>query len=170
METDKKLLILNSKQIQQKIDRMAYQVWEDNMNETELVIAGIAECGFVLGKRIRTVLEKISGIKVSLIKIDLDKNSTHLKAQTDVDINSCANKAVILVDDVLNSGRTLAYGLGVFLDIPLVKLRTLVLVDRSHRIFPVTTDYTGLELATVLKEHVDVLLFEDGNGDAVYLR
>ncbi len=76
---------------------------------------------------------------------------------------------VILVDDVLNSGRTLAYGLGVFLDIPLKKLRTLVLVDRSHRIFPVAPDYIGLELATILKEHVDVVMDVKGEDDAVYL-
>lgn len=167
---DKKLLILNKTQIQQKIDRMAYQIWEDNFNETELVIAGIVGCGYVLSQRVKKVLEKISDIKVILVKINLDKQNEYLPAQTDIPVEKCANKAVVMVDDVLNSGRTFSYGMRVFLNVPIKKLRTLVLVDRSHRIFPVSTDFTGLELATVLKEHVDVMLDEKGLTDAVYLR
>lgn len=167
---DKKLLVLNSQQIQQKIDRMAYQVWEDNLNEQEIVIAGIAECGYVVAKRVMEVLQRISGIKVILMKIILDKDSSHLKAETDVPVEDCAGKVVILADDVLNSGRTLAYGMGVFLNIPLKKIRTMVMVDRSHKVFPVSTDFTGLELATILKEHVDVVMAEDGAEDAIYLR
>ncbi|WP_207535513.1 phosphoribosyltransferase family protein [Desertivirga arenae] len=166
---DKKILILDNTQIQQKITRMAYQIWEDNLEETSIVIAGIADYGYILAERLKKSIEDVSGIEVSLMKIELNKSSSHLQAETDIGIEVCSNKVVILVDDVLNSGRTLAYGLGVFLDIPLKKLRTAVLVNRSHRIFPVTPDFTGLELATVIKEHVDVLL--NGNQeDAVYLR
>jgi len=165
----KKLLILNKKQIQQKIVRMAYQILEDNLNEKELVIAGIIDKGYIIAKRLKKILESISDIKITLMKIGINKNSSHLQANSDPDINQVSNKVVILVDDVLNSGRALAYGLGVFLDIPLKKLRTLVLIDRSHRSFPVSPDYTGLELATVLKEHVDVVLDEKGQEDAVYL-
>ncbi len=165
----KKLLILNQKQIRQRIERMAYQILEDNLNETEIFFAGIADKGYLIAKQLKKVFEKISAVKVVLIRIELDKSSTHLEANTDVDVNKAANKVVVLVDDVLNSGRTLAYGLGVFLDIPLKKLRTLVLVDRSHRIFPVSPDYTGLELATVLKEHVDVVIDAGSEPDAVYL-
>lgn len=165
----KKLLILNKKQIQQKIDRMAYQILEDNLNEKEIILAGIVDKGYTIAKRLKKVVESISPIKVILMKIELDKSSTHLQAVTDVAIAEASNKVVIIVDDVLNSGRTLAYGLGVFLDIPLKKLRTLVLIDRSHRIFPVSPDYTGLELATILKEHVDVVLDEKSEADAVYL-
>jgi pyrimidine operon attenuation protein/uracil phosphoribosyltransferase len=76
-------------------------------------------------------------------------------------MQDCSNKAVILVDDVLNSGKTLAYGFGVFRDVPLKKLRTVVLIDRNHKSFPMTTDYAGMALSTVLKEHVDVILDED---------
>lgn len=167
---DKKLLILNKIQIQQKIDRMAYQIWEDNFNETELVIAGIVGCGYILSQRVKKVLEKISEIKVILVKITLDKEKEHLPAVTDLPVEQCANKVVVMVDDVLNSGRTFSYGMRVFLNIPIKKLRTMVMVDRSHRIFPVSTDFTGIELTTVLKEHVDVVLDEKGVTDAVYLR
>ena len=167
--TARKLLILNQIQIQQKIDRMAYQILEDNLQETELIMAGIVDRGYTIALRLKKVLEKISKIKIILMKIELDKDSTHLKAETDLEISEIKNKVIILVDDVLNSGRTLAYGLGIFLDVPLKKLRTLVLIDRNHRIFPVSSDFTGLELATVLKEHVEVVLDEEGEEDAVYL-
>ncbi|HEY1010729.1 MAG: phosphoribosyltransferase family protein [Daejeonella sp.] len=166
---EKKLIILDKKQIQQKIERMAYQILEDNLNETEIIVAGIVDKGYTIAKHIKKALESISPIKVTLMKIELDKNSTHLQAITDIEVVKASNKVVILVDDVLNSGRTLAYGLGVFLDIPLKKLRTLVLVDRNHRIFPVSPDYTGLELATILKEHVDVVMGVKSEPDAVYL-
>jgi pyrimidine operon attenuation protein / uracil phosphoribosyltransferase len=167
---DKKILILDKTQIQQKLNRIAYQIWEDNLEEKELVIAGIAELGFTIAKRLKELIGKISGIKIQLMRIEIDKNSSHLQATTDIPMEQCTGKAVILVDDVLNSGRTLVYGLGVFLDLPLKKIRTAVLVDRSHRIFPVSPDFTGLELATVLKEHVDVILNEETQEDAVYLR
>jgi len=165
----KKLLILNKKQIQQRIDRMAYQILEDNLGEEELIMAGIVDKGYVIAKRLKTVLESISEIKVTLMKIEINKDISHLEANADLDLDLVSNKVVILVDDVLNSGRALAYGLGVFLDIPLKKLRTLVLIDRSHRNFPISPDFTGLELATILKEHVDVILDEKSEEDAVYL-
>ncbi len=168
--SSKKLLILDKKQIQQKIDRMGYQILEDNLHEEEIIMAGIVDKGYAIAKRLKKVIESISDIKITLMKIELDKDSTHLKASSDMEVIYASNKVVILVDDVLNSGRTLAYGLGVFLDIPLKKLRTLVMVDRSHRIFPVSPDFTGLQLATILKEHVDVILDEEAEEDAVYLR
>ena len=102
--------------------------------------------------------------------IELDKDSSSLKASTNTKIQLCHDKVVILVDDVLNSGKTLAYGFGVFLDVPLKKLRTVVLIDRNHKSFPVTTDYSGIALSTLLKEHVDVVLNIPGEEDAVYLR
>lgn len=164
---EKRILILNHKQIEQKINRMAFQILEDCLDEQEIVIAGIADRGYTLAQRIKLKLEEISPFFITLMKIELGKDSTQLQATTDLAVDTAAHKTVILVDDVLNSGRTLAYGLGVFLNTPLNKLRTLVLVDRSHRIFPVSTDFTGFQLATVLKEHVDVVLSSD--EDAVYL-
>lgn len=168
---EKKLLILTPQQIQQKIDRIAYQILEDNYDEQEIVIAGILPQGSNLAIRLKRILDNIAPFKSTLINIELDKLSSSLSARTDADIHSiCSNKVVILVDDVLNSGRALAYGFGVFLDVPLKKLRTVVLVDRNHKSFPVTTDFAGIALSTVLKEHVDVVLSETGEDDAVYLK
>lgn len=167
--SDKKLLILNHHQIQQKLDRIAYQILEDNFEETEIVIAGILPRGNFLAERLKKILDQIAPFKSTMINIELEKKASSLKASTDSDIQICANKTVILVDDVLNSGKTLAYGFGVFIDVPLKKLRTVVLVDRNHKSFPVTTDYAGIALSTLLKEHVDVALSADGSDDAVYL-
>jgi len=164
------LLILNQQQIQQKIDRIAYQVLEDNFDEEEILIAGILPSGNKIAKRIIAILDEIAPFKTKFIGIELDKQSSSLKAKINFDVQDCSNKVVILVDDVLNSGKTLAYGFGVFRDVPLKKLRTAVLIDRNHKKFPMTTDYAGMALSTVLKEHVDVVMDEDGEEDAVYLR
>lgn len=162
-----RIKILNHTQIQQKIDRMAYQIWEDCFEEKELVIAGIASRGYVLAERLKAVLEKISKIKVKLVRITLNKEIDHLDAETDVPVEKCRNKVIIVVDDVLNSGRTLGYGLGVFLNIPTRKVRTAVLVDRSHKLFPISTDFAGLTVSTVSQEHISV---EFGKKeDSVYL-
>lgn len=167
---DKKIPILNHQQIQQKLDRIAYQILEDNFDEQEIIVAGILPRGNFLAARLKNILDTIAPFKTKLIHIELEKQSSTLMAKTDADLQVCANKVVILVDDVLNSGKTLAYGFGVFLDVPLKKLRTVVLVDRNHKNFPVTTDYAGIALSTVLKEHIEVVLSEEGGKDEVYLR
>ncbi|QJD95779.1 phosphoribosyltransferase [Mucilaginibacter robiniae] len=166
---DKRILILNHQQIQQKIDRIAYQILEDNLDEPEVIIAGIMPQGSLIAQRIKQVLEQIAPFTCRMINIELDKQSHTLQFSTDEDVNTCSNKVVVLVDDVLNSGKTLAYGFGVFLDVPLKKLRTVVLVDRNHKSFPVSTDYSGIALSTVIKEHVYVSISESGEEDAVYL-
>jgi pyrimidine operon attenuation protein/uracil phosphoribosyltransferase len=165
----KKLLILNHQQIQQKIDRIAYQILEDNFDEEEILIAGILPRGNHIAERLKKILDEIAPFKSTLLTIELDKQSSKLKAKIDFDVNDCRDKAVILVDDVLNSGKTLAYGFGVFIDVRLKKLRTAVLIDRNHKNFPMTTDYAGMALSTVLKERVDVSLIENDAEDAVYL-
>jgi len=168
--SDKQILVLNAQQIQQKIDRIAYQVLEDNLDEKDIIIAGILPRGNFVAERLKKVLDGIAPFTSKLINIDLDKTSSTLKAKIDVNVAECANKVIILVDDVLSSGKTLAYGLGVFLDVPLKKMSTVVLVDRNHKSFPIATDYAGVALSTVLKEHIDVVLNEEGQEDAVYLR
>jgi pyrimidine operon attenuation protein/uracil phosphoribosyltransferase len=168
--TEKHLLILNSQQIEQKLTRMAYQILEDNFDETEIVIAGILPSGGKVAERLKMILDEIAPFKSILIGIELDKDSSKLQARFDFDLGICSNKVVILVDDVLNSGKTIAYGFGVFRDVPLKKLRTAVLIDRNHKRFPMTTDFAGMALSTVLKEHVEVILDMEGEEDAVYLR
>ncbi|RZL37587.1 MAG: phosphoribosyltransferase [Pedobacter sp.] len=166
---DTQVLILDKKQIDQKINRIAYQILEDNLNEKEIVLAGIWDRGYKLAIRLQKVLNKIAPFKATLLRVDLEKQNSKLVAKTDLEPADWKNKVIILVDDVLNSGKTLAYGLGVFLNTPHKKIRTVVLVDRSHKIFPIATDFVGLELSTILKEHVDVVMDVEGEEDRVYL-
>jgi len=166
---DSQLVILDKTQIQQKINRIAYQILEDNLDEEEIVLAGIWDRGYKLAIRLKEVLLKISDFKIVLLRIDLEKTNSKLIASTDQPESEWRNKVIILVDDVLSSGKTLAYGLGVFLNTPHKKIRTVVLVDRSHKIFPIATDFVGLQMSTVLKEHVDVVLDVEGAEDCVYL-
>lgn len=165
----KKVLILDQTQIQQKINRIAHQILEDNFDEKEIVLAGVVARGYRLALRIEEVLSKISSFKITMAQIELDKDSTKLESAINIQISTCENKVVVLIDDVLNSGKTLTYGLGVFLNIPLKKLRSVVLIDRSHKNYPVAIDFVGLELSTVLKEHVSVILDENNEADGVYL-
>jgi pyrimidine operon attenuation protein/uracil phosphoribosyltransferase len=166
---ENQVLILDQKQIAQKINRIAYQILEDNLDEKEIVLAGIWDRGYKLALRLSAVLKEIASFKVTLLRIDLEKQNSKLVSKTDLEESEWKNKVIILVDDVLNSGKTLAYGLGVFLDTPHKKIRTVVLVDRSHKIFPIATDFVGLELSTILKEHVDVVMDVEGEEDRVYL-
>ncbi|MGF1923477.1 MAG: phosphoribosyltransferase family protein [Bacteroidia bacterium] len=166
---ESQVLVLDKNQIAQKINRIAYQILEDNLEEKELVLAGIWDRGYKLALRLKSVLEQIASFKVTMLRVDLEKLNSKLVSKTDLPESEWKGKVIILVDDVLNSGKTLAYGLGVFLDTPHKKIRTVVLVDRSHKIFPIATDFVGLQLATILKEHVDVVLDVEGEEDRVYL-
>ena len=163
----KKILVLDKKQISQKLNRIAYQILEDNFGEEEIILAGIMPRGYILAGRLKKILSKFSDINVQLLQLDITKDSRSLKAETNIPPEKCKNKVVILVDDVLHTGRTLVYGVGVFLDVPLKKIRTVVLVDRSHKSYPVHIDFTGMQLSTVAKEHVQLII--DGKEEAVYL-
>jgi pyrimidine operon attenuation protein / uracil phosphoribosyltransferase len=162
--TETKTLVLNHKQIKQKITRMAYEVYERNAFEKEIIFAGITGMGFILAGFLAEILEDISPLEVNVIEIHLDKsdvNRGNVLLSENTDLN---NKCVVVVDDVLNTGKTLVYALKPFLDISIKKMEVAVLVNRSHKLFPVTPDYTGLELATTLTEHISVDLSSDNHS------
>ena len=161
-------LVLDKKQIAQKINRIAWQVYEDNFSEKEIIIAGIAKTGFILAQRIAAVLEKISPLKIKLVKIILDKeNPLSCNVEPKLSSKELNGRILVLADDVLNSGMTLTYSLCPFLDADVKKIRTVILVDRSHRRFPIGADFTGISLATTMQEHVTVDL--EGKEDSVML-
>ena len=161
-------LILDSVQVKQKIRRMAYQIYEYNFNEKTVVIAGIDGQGYVLARLLIKEIESISPIKTILVKVTLDKSAPQQSDVTlDCNVKDLQKKCIILVDDVLNTGRTLAYGLKPFLSIEVKKIETAVLVNRSHTLFPINPQYTGYELATTIRDHVEVIL---GKETAVYVR
>ena len=155
-------IILDQKQIDHKIRRIAYQIYENNISEKEVVIAGIFENGFVFAKKIKTVIEKISPIKVIMCKVMIDKKNPIEPITTSLESKIYKNKSLVLVDDVLHSGTTLIYGIKHFLQVPLKQFNTAVLVDRNHKKYPVKADFKGISLSTSINENVSVV-FEKGN-------
>ncbi|MCB9334711.1 MAG: phosphoribosyltransferase [Flavobacteriales bacterium] len=153
-----KTLILNNEEISQKIDRMAYQILEDNYLEKEIVVVGMANNGYLFAEKIVKKLKKISSdLKITLIKLTIDKdNQLNNNAFIDKPTDILNDKVIILVDDVLNSGKTLIYGVKYLLDFPVKRMSTAVLVDRNHKRYPIGTHYTGLALSTTLKNHISV--------------
>lgn len=160
-------IILNNQEIENKIARIAYQIYETFVDENEIVIAGIASNGFVFAKKIATELERISTLKVILCEVFVNKLDVCAPITTSLATEKYKNKGLVLVDDVLNSGTTLIYGVKHFLDVPLKKLKTAVLVDRNHKKYPVKADFKGISLSTSLQEHVQVVF--DEKGDFAYL-
>lgn len=164
-----KVKILDKTQIQQKLNRLAYEVYENNFNEKSLLIVGIEGNGYKVAAHLAEKLKEISKIKIQLGKIKIDKNKPWDGIpQIDFEEKDFVNKTAILVDDVLNSGKTLIYAVKLFLDKPVKKLSTVILVDRSHTRFPVKADYVGLTLSTTLQEHIEADFSKKGN-EAVYL-
>lgn len=157
-----KTLILDARQVKQKIKRMAYEIYEHNFKEKTLVLAGIAGQGYILAELLAKNVEAISPLQIKLVRVTLDKLAPQQSDVTlDADLKDLKKKCIILVDDVLNTGRTFAYGLKPFLTIEVKKIETAVLVNRSHTLFPIYPQYTGYELATTLKDHVEVNLSEE---------
>ena len=158
-------LILNSHQIDQKINRIAWQIYEDNAGEKGVILAGILSSGYSVAEKLAAALKKISPLQVDLVSIKINKHSQYdEEARISIGHEDLKDKIVILVDDVLNSGKTMMYALRPFLTADLKKLRTVVLVDRNHKRYPVSADFAGLSLATTLQEHVSVILDEASSG------
>lgn len=156
--TTEKNTILNHQEIEHKIKRIAYQIYETNIDEKELIIAGIDKNGYLLAKKLKANLDKISEIDSQLCRVKVNKTNPLDLIVTSLDPKIYENKSLVLVDDVLNSGSTLMYGVKHFLDVPLKRFKTAVLVNRNHKKFPVKADFKGISLSTSLKEHINVNL------------
>lgn len=160
-------IILNHQEIEFKIKRIAFQIYETFINDEEIIIAGIHGNGSIFAQKLSTVLKTISPLKVTLCDVMIDKKNPTTTITTSIDKSMYENKGLILVDDVLNSGTTLIYGVKHFLEVPLNKFKTAVLVDRNHKKYPVKADFKGISLSTSILEHVQVV-FEE-NNDYAYL-
>jgi len=154
MKTASKKYVLNKEVAAKKLQRMAYEVMENNIDEENIILAGIQENGVVIAKYIQRILSGISSLKIELINISLDKrHPKDIVLSKKPDFNG---QVVIIVDDVVSSGKTLLYSLKPFLEFHPKKIQTLVLVERSYKNFPVTPDYVGLSISTTLQEHIFV--------------
>lgn len=158
--------VLDHQAIQHKIKRIAFQIYESNGNEKEVILAGIADNGYKFAERLSHALTDISSIKIILCKVTMDKKSPLGTVQTSLKSSEYRDKSVVLIDDVLNSGTTLIYGVKHFLEVPLKRFKTAVLVNRNHKKYPVKADFKGISLSTSLQESVRVT-FRKGNDTAV---
>ena len=158
-------VILDHNQINQKTKRIAYQIYESNSAEKTVVLAGIQGNGMFFAKQIAEILKEISPIEPVLCEVFINKKKPLNSVSTSLEANDYKNKAIVLVDDVLNSGSTLIYGIKYFLDVPLKRFKTAVLVNRNHKKYPVKADFKGISLSTSIKEHVEVV-FDKKNSKA----
>lgn len=163
-----KNIILNHREIEHKIRRIAYQIYETNVDSEEVILAGIDRNGFILAKKLKSYLDDISNIKSTLCKVVIDKKNPLSEIKTSIPAKDYTNKSIVLVDDVLNSGSTLIYGVKHFLNVPLKQFNTAVLVDRNHKKYPVKADFKGISLSTSLHEHVEVIL--EGKSFEAFLK
>ncbi|MTI21152.1 phosphoribosyltransferase [Fulvivirga sp. RKSG066] len=161
-------LILDQTQVDQKIKRIAFEIYENNFKEKQVILAGIQDKGYQLAQLLGEALSSIATFEVKVVEIILDKSApTQSEIKLGCEDRELVNKCIVLIDDVLNTGRTLAYSLKPFLNIRVKKLETAVLVNRSHTRFPISAQYVGYQLSTTINEHVDVQLKSDAK--AVYL-
>lgn len=160
-------IILNTVQINQKIKRIAYQIYESNSNEKEVIIAGIVGNGYIFAEKIVKVLQEISTLNVIICEVHIHKKKPLELITTSIEVSAYKNKSLVLVDDVLNSGTTLIYGVKHFLNVPLKRFKTAILVNRNHKKYPVKADFKGVSLSTSIKEHVQVDFSE--NESKAYL-
>ena len=164
-------IILAHKQITHIIKRMAYQVYEDNISEEELIVAGVRGEGYILAQLIADELEKISDLNIELLAIEIDKKNP---IEKDIVLNPKRNaedlhqKSVVVIDDVLNSGSTLLFSLQPFLKQPMRQIKTAVLVNRNHKKYPVKADFKGISLSTSINEHVEVF-FDEKDSKAILM-
>ncbi|MFY0600309.1 MAG: phosphoribosyltransferase [Cyclobacteriaceae bacterium] len=156
-------LIIDERKVRQIIKRFAYQVYENNFKEKEVVLVGVFDKGYEMAALIKKEMEAISeSTTISLVRLDVDKNNPVASdVKLDRELSTLRKKSVILVDDVLNSGRTMAHCLTALMKVDLKKVETVVLVDRSHKRFPLYANHKGYELSTTIDEHVEVRLDKD---------
>jgi len=161
--------ILNERQITQKIKRLAIEILEHNFGEPELILAGINNNGMVFSELLMQELTKISNIPITVTRIKLNP-ANPIKSDIILEMppEQVHNKVLIIVDDVANTGRTIFYAIKPILEVLPKKVEVAVLIDRSHKSFPIRVDYYGLSLSTTLKNNIDVQIREVAES-AVFL-
>tara|TARA_B100001057_G_scaffold173359_1_gene174001 strand:- start:199 stop:723 length:525 start_codon:yes stop_codon:yes gene_type:complete len=163
----KRMLIMDSKRINDCSLRIAYQIFESNINEKEIIIIGIKQNGYTYAKKISKYLKSISRIRINLISIEFNKKKPLKGYLSSNELNQIKNKSVVLIDDVLDSGKTLIYGVKFLIEFPVKKLKTAVLVNRNHKNYPVKADFKGISLSTSVNEIISVEL--NSKDEGVYL-
>lgn len=146
--------ILDGQQASLKIKRMALEILEDHIEDEVIILAGVAPNGSIIAAKLKEIIAPMVKGEVRLQEIVLDKK--HPVTIQVSPVLPLDHKTVILVDDVANSGRTLTYAIKPYLDVHPASIKTLVLVDRTHKKFPIQPDYVGISLASTLQEYIDL--------------
>lgn len=162
-----KVLILDQQQINWKVRRMAYQIWERNSDREEVMLIGIEKAGVCLASVLAGILTEISPLRVRLISLKIKKK--HPLEGLPAFQENLDGVSVVLVDDVANSGKTLLYALKPLLDYSPDRIMIAVLVDRTHKAFPITPDIVGHSVSTTLQDHIEVV-HDENTIQAVYLQ
>ncbi len=164
----KKQLVLDASQVEKKITRICYEIYEANLEEELVILYGITKKGYLLAQRLAKGIESLSPLKVVCLKATLIKKDAFVPS-VELEHFDLNKKSVLIVDDVLNTGYTLAYVFKEVLNHPVKKISTVVLVDRKHRRFPVRADIVGLTLSTTLESHIEVSISKTGEIEAFLL-
>ncbi len=162
-------LILSHNQVQQKLERITWQIFEHFSDSQELTIVGIKDKGSYLAEMIQKRLGEICSIKTRLNFIQLDKNDQLPGNAVLHETTHISGKEIVLVDDVLNSGRTLLMAMKPILENNPAIVKTVILANRDHKQFPVSADIVGISLATTLQDHIAFDLDDQGQM-SVWLR
>ena len=153
--------ILDNLQINKKIKRISLQIIECNIEENEIIIVGIEKNGYLLANKILEELKNHNDFNFKICSLKINKKQPIDSISCSLDISDYKNKSIIIVDDVLNSGSTLMYAVKYFLETQIKQLKTVVLVDRNHKKFPIKADFKGTSLSTAIQNHVEVRFEED---------
>ena len=161
-----KNIILNQNKKKKIVRRLAYQILESNINSTEIILIGIQQNGYNLSKIIFKELKAITKIKTELFFVKINKKSPLKNIVFECEKEYLKNKSIVLIDDVLNTGKTLIYCTKSLLDVELNSFKTVVLIDRNHKKFPIKVDYKGISVSTSIADHIE-LIFEKNNIHAL---
>lgn len=153
-----KNIILNKSKIDKIVKRLAYQILESNLNSKEIVLIGVYQNGYFLAQRIFEELKNISKKKIDIFFIKINKKNPLENLIFECKKESLKNKSIVLIDDVLNTGKTLIYCIKSLLDVELCSFKTVVLIDRNHKKYPVKVDFKGISLSTSIADHVELIL------------
>tara|TARA_B110000285_G_scaffold234835_1_gene313262 strand:+ start:3257 stop:3769 length:513 start_codon:yes stop_codon:yes gene_type:complete len=147
--------ILTADQIERKLQRIARQIAEEFFASPSLHIVSIAGNGEIMGRRLIGILGSICDMPLHEATVRLNKaNPLSSPVTCSVDLSVFKDQNMVLIDDVLNSGKTLIYGVNHLLNSGPKRVATAVMIDRIHRQFPVRADFCGLSLSTNLKENI----------------
>ena len=153
--------------IKSSVKRIAYQIYENNIDEKSVVIVGIGNPGKIFRNLIGDSIKSICDLNLIFVSLTIKKKKLLNVVESDISLEEIKNKSIIIVDDVLNTGSTLIYAVSYFLKIPVKKIQTAVMVNRNHKKFPIKADFKGISLSTSVNEHISVIL--EGNEIGIYL-